>query len=160
MAKLAVLMFVPNRCTTHWPLSGGRALSLMRALPKEGRLLGGGRCLWLLDPHGVTPSERRTPLSRASCSSVIGMNDPDEQQTLSRDSRQWTWNNQSYRPHRLQRPRQPSHSYTIQRVPSDWSNGCLLQGTEGRVCGLELRNQTPCWADQRPSIHRQLQRTE
>lgn len=78
IAKLAVLMVVPNRCTTHWPLSGGSATSPMRALLKTAGFGGCGRCLWLLDPHGVTPSDSRTPLSRASCSSVIGMNDPDE----------------------------------------------------------------------------------
>lgn len=88
MAKLAVLTVVPKRCTTHWPLSGGGRTSLMRALGKAAEFRGGGRCFLLLDPHGVTPSDRSTPLSRASCSSVIGMNDPEEQRNVSCYSRE------------------------------------------------------------------------
>lgn len=39
-------------------------------------MLGGG--LEELEPHGVVRSDNRTPFSRASCSRVIGMNDPIE----------------------------------------------------------------------------------
>lgn len=63
MAKLAVFICMPKRNTTHCPLSA----------EVPGRFPGA----WEeLDPHGWVGSLTRTPFSRASCSRVMGINEP------------------------------------------------------------------------------------
>jgi len=64
MAKDAVLICMPNNMITHCPAS----------LPVPGN--PPGVCDESLE-QGVVRSEYSTPFSRASCSNVIGMNDPE-----------------------------------------------------------------------------------
>jgi hypothetical protein len=88
MAKLAVLISTPRMWTTHCPFSGFGLMSASMALAeKEGVATGRGAL------HGVVRSERRTPFSRASCSSVTGMKEPIPQttKTLRSVSYGWSW---------------------------------------------------------------------
>ena len=70
IAKLAVLISIPKIYTTHC-LKSLTVFEVMMSIP------GGIDGLVELDPHGVFRSESRTPFSRANCSRVIGMNDPE-----------------------------------------------------------------------------------
>jgi hypothetical protein len=65
IAKLAVLTCNPRIYITHWS----------RSLAAPG--LGGKPGFDELEPQGFVGSLARTPFSRASCSKVIGMNDPE-----------------------------------------------------------------------------------
>jgi hypothetical protein len=67
IAKLAVLICNPRTYITHWLRS--LAMSGLGVKP------GGGRDE--LEPQDFVGSLARTPFSRASCSKVIGMNDPE-----------------------------------------------------------------------------------
>lgn len=60
MAKEAVLISMPRKSITHW---SDALLPLPAGFMVE-------------EEHGVVWSLSRTPFSRASCSRVIGMNEP------------------------------------------------------------------------------------
>jgi hypothetical protein len=70
-AKLAVLVSRPNGRTIHWSLSSAEPAARISNL--VSRLLPSFAAAWR---QGVTPSDRNTPLSRASCSRVTGAKDP------------------------------------------------------------------------------------
>ena len=66
IAKLAVLICIPRKNITHCPLS---------LTPLGPGMLGE----WSeLERQGVVRSDSRTPFSRASCSSVMGMNEAED----------------------------------------------------------------------------------
>ena len=73
MAKLAVFISTPRIWTTHCPFSGLGLKSASMVFAEKERL---GWTVDFVALHGVDWSERRTPFSRASCSSVTGMKDP------------------------------------------------------------------------------------
>ena len=77
IAKLAVLMSVPNIFTTHW-LSARCARFAGESRGKtemaEGVGLRGVDLVWVL--QRVVLSDSSTPRSRASCSKVIGIKEP------------------------------------------------------------------------------------
>jgi len=57
IAKLAVLISIPNIDTIHW------------VSPRDPW------CFWALSPHGVLRSKRRTPFSLARLSNRMGIKD-------------------------------------------------------------------------------------
>ena len=63
MAKEAVLISSPRNVMMHWS----------EALLPLPLVLGGGM---VLDVQGMVWSESETPFSRASCSRVMGINEP------------------------------------------------------------------------------------
>lgn len=77
MAKLAVLMSAPRKLMMHWPFSpcleAERAISWTRVVFPEGEGIG---LLWDDPLQGLLRSDSCDPLSRASCSRVIGMKEP------------------------------------------------------------------------------------
>jgi hypothetical protein len=66
MAKLAVLISSPRMWMTHCGVAMG----------PDGDVLWPEEVWFMLFEHGTVGSVESTPLSRASCSMVIGMNDP------------------------------------------------------------------------------------
>src|ERR1700738_2832722 len=76
IAKLAVLISMPNTYTTHWPASFAGAVDAENRLDNTRRFVSSVACGFELDPQAVDRSDSSTPFSRANCSNVIGMKDP------------------------------------------------------------------------------------
>lgn len=88
MAKLAVLILRPNKCTTHRsgfsgcspdPRTNSRIASVVAFTATIETLLrpvGAADADTAPATHGVLPSDQSTPRSRASCSSVSGRKEP------------------------------------------------------------------------------------
>lgn len=82
-AKLAVLISIPSKRITQGPASVDK-VETVRVLNSTESLPGvAGWVMWKLALHGFDLSPRRTPRSRASCSNVMGKNEPRHGRELS-----------------------------------------------------------------------------
>ena len=68
----------------HWPVSGRGVGVLLNEGERDALLNADGVGLSKLALQGVDLSDKSTPRSRASCSSVIGMKEPAQNKFSSR----------------------------------------------------------------------------
>src|SRR5260370_981669 len=95
----------------------------------DGAVLGPGDVWFMLFEHGTEGAVDGTPRSRASCSMVMGMNDPDIFSAYRPRSRSMQATDPS---RRLRKPRKPKNRHRNLEAPWSWWAGCPRPRTEGR----------------------------